>query len=270
MLRGSDRLIRVLGISMATKALSHSYATLAAIAALAFIVACVAHEAVGHGGMCVAVGGHVTLLTSVYFHCADGGPLTDAAGPLMNLAVGAMFWSVLRIRRSLSANWRLFVVFAMAFNLFWGAGYFIFSAVTHTGDWAFVLRDLALQPRWLWWCLMGVLGVYLYYRSIALVAFHLPPRTPLVAPYLVAGAVSCFAAFFFAGPTLPAIGEAAQESFGAGVGLLFLAYRNSTRAESQPSLALVGHSYGWLVASALATLAFVAILGRGFMAGGHA
>jgi hypothetical protein len=255
---------------MATKALSHSYATLVAISTLAFIVACVAHEALGHGGMCVAVGGRVTLLTSVYFHCANGGPLTDAAGSLMNLAVGALFWSVLRIRRSLSTNRRLFVVFAMAFNLFWGAGYFVFSAVTQGGDWAFVLRDLALQPRWLWWCVMGVLGVYLYYRSIALVAFHLPPRTPLVAPYLAAGAVSCFAAIFFAGPMLPAIGEAAQESFGAGVGLLFLAYRNSSRTESQSSVALIGHSYGWLVAAALATLAFVAVLGRGFVAAAHA
>jgi hypothetical protein len=255
---------------MAAKQLSHSYATSAAIAALAFVVACVAHEAVGHGGTCIAVGGHVTLLTSVYFHCSNGGPLTDAAGPLMNLALGAVLWNVLHTRPSLSANWRLFLVFAMAFNLLWGAGYFIFSAATNSGDWAFVLRDLALQPGWLWRCFMGALGVYLYYCSVRLIALHLPPRTPLVVPYLVAGAVSCFATLFFTGPTLPAIREAAQESFGAAVGLLLLAWRNSSRGESQLSGVFVNYSNGWLITSVLVTLGFVATLGQGFGVGGHA
>jgi hypothetical protein len=250
---------------MTTKPHTHSYATLASIAVLAFIVACVAHEAVGHGGTCLAFGGQVTLLTSVYFHCLNGSPLGDAAGPLMNLTVGAMCWIVLRARPSLSGHWRLFLVFAMAFNLFWGAGYFVFSAVTDHGDWAFVLRDLALQPRWLWRGLMGVLGAYLYHRSIRRVAFYLPSGTPLVVPYLAAGAVSCLAALFFAGPILPAVREAAQESFGAGVGLLLLAYRNSHPAESPPSVVLVNPSKGWMLTSALVTLAFVATLGRGLV-----
>jgi hypothetical protein len=177
---------------MAIKPLSHSYATLGAIATFALIIACVAHEVVGHGSMCIIVGGHITLLTSVYSHCSNGGWLTSAAGPLMSLAVGGLFWAILwSALPALSIHWRLFMVFAMAFNLFWGAGYFVKSAVTNDGDWAFVLRDLALQPNWLWRCLMGALGVYLYYRSIQLIAFYLPSGTPLVVPYLVAGAVAC-------------------------------------------------------------------------------
>src|SRR5258708_35955427 len=69
---------------------TRGYGTLAAIAAVAFIVACVSHEAVGHGGMCLAVGGRIALLTSVYFHCANGGPITHAAGarPETPLRVG--------------------------------------------------------------------------------------------------------------------------------------------------------------------------------------
>jgi hypothetical protein len=161
-------------------------------------------------------------------------------------------------------------VFAMAFNFLWGAGYFVFSAVTNVGDWAFVLRDLALQPSWLWRFLMGTIGVFLYYCSVQLVASHLPQGTPLVVPYLVAGMVSCFAALFFAGPMLPAMREAAQESFGAGIGLLLLSYRNSRRPESSPTVEFVIHSNGWLLASAFATLAFIATLGRGFVFGGHA
>jgi hypothetical protein len=247
--------------------ISHSYLTLAAIAALAFIVACVAHEVAGHGGACLVAGSHVTLLSSVYFHCSNGSPSVDAAGPLMNLFVGAVFWSILRTQPRLSAHWRLFLVFAMGFNLFWGAGYFIYSAVMDTGDWAFVLRDLALRPSWIWRGSMGALGVLLYERSVRVVAFYLPPSTPLVTPYLVAGTVSCLAALFFAGPTLPALREAAQESFGAAVGLLLIAYRTRGRVEPPLSTVFVVRSNGWLLTSALVTITFVATLGRGFILG---
>jgi hypothetical protein len=239
-----------------------SYSTFAAIAAVAFIVACVMHEAIGHGGMCVAVGGHVTLLTSVYFHCTKGGPLTDAAGPLMNLIVGVVCWLLAR-KRPLISQSRLFFVLAMAFNLFWGAGYFIFSAVTNTGDWAFVLSGLSLEPQWLWRLLMGALGIVIYVRSIRVVATHVPPGTPLVWFYIVAGVVSCVAVLFYAGPTLPAVREAAQESFGANVGLLFIAYRKSKQPHTLPSPSLVAHSSAWLLSSALVTILFLLVLGRG-------
>ena len=241
---------------------THDYLTLVALAALSFIAACVAHEAIGHGGMCIAIGGHVSLLTSVYFHCSNGGPLTDAAGPTMNLIVGAACWYALGSWSRPSMQWRLFLVLTMAFNLFWGAGYFVFSAITDTGDWAFVLRGLALQPRPLWLFLMGALGVCLYYCSMRLVAARLPAGTPLVVAYLTAGAVSCLAVFFFNGPVLPALREAAMESFGAAVGLLLLARRTSTLRDSVAEM-VVARSNGWIFASASAMLAFVAILGRG-------
>jgi hypothetical protein len=151
----------------------------------------------------------------------------------------------------------------MAFNLFWGAGYFIFSAVTNTGDWAFVLRDLSFEPRWLWRLLMGALGVVLYVLSTRAIGIHLPPGTPLVWPYLVAGVVSCVAALFYAGPTLPAVHEAARESFVSAGGLLYLAYHSSRQARGSPLPILVAHSNGWLLFSALVTILFFLVLGRG-------
>ncbi len=241
----------------------HDGVTLVAIAVLAFIAACVAHEAIGHGGMCIAIGAHVTMLTSVYFHCSNGGPLTDAAGPGMNLIVGAVCWYALKSWSMPSPQWRLFLVFTMAFNLFWGAGYFVFSAITDTGDWAFVLRDLALTPRPLWLFLMSALGVYLYYRSTQLVASQLPPGIPLLTAYLAAGAVSCIAALFFSGPVLPALGEAALESFGAAVGLLWLARRTSRQVVPAAAETIVARGTGWIFAAALAMPVFVATLGRG-------
>jgi len=188
----------------------------------------------------------------------------------MNLLVGAVFWGILRFRRRMSPHWRLFFVLAMGFNLFWGGGYFIYSAVTDTGDLAFVLRDLALRPSWIWRASMGVFGVFLYQRSLQLVALYLPFGTPLITPYLVAGAVSCLAALFFTGPTFPAVREAAQESFGAAIGLLLLAYRNRDSGASHTRPVFLSHSNGWLLTSALVTIAFVATLGRGFAVGHQA
>lgn len=244
---------------------SHSYATLCAVATLGFIAAAVAHEAVGHGGMCVALGRHITLLTSVYFQCSEGGPLIAAAGPMMNLAAGAACWAILRSSRRLNLLWRLFLVFTMAFNLFWGAGYFLFSAATNAGDWAWVLRDLTLRPAGLWRVGMAALGLFLYYRSVVLVAAALPPGTPLLSPYLVAGAVSCLAALFFSGAVMPAVFEAAKESFGAGIGLLLIANSRARRNESPSALVFVPLSRTWVIVAALVTIAFFATLGHGFI-----
>ena len=97
-------------------------ATLCSLAALAFIGACVAHEAVGHGFTCLAAGGRVVLLTSVYFRCQPGAPLVDAAGPLMNLVVAATAAIALRVMRGHS-NYSVFLALLVAFSGLWGAGY---------------------------------------------------------------------------------------------------------------------------------------------------
>ena len=220
--------------------------------------------------MCMLVGGRVTLLTSVYFRCSNGGPLTDAAGPLMNLVVGMACWVLLQGGRPYSQSWHLFLTFAMAFTLFWGTGYFVFSGVTDTGDWSFVLRGLPLEPHWLWRTLISVLGAYLYCESVKRVAIYVPPGTPLVLPYLVGGAVSVSAVLFFAGSTLPALRAAMQESLGAAVGFLFLAYKDTRRGDLASAAARVAFSPRWLIISAIVMVAFFATLGRGFGGIAHA
>ena len=175
----------------------HRQATVTAVLLIVFMLTCAAHEVVGHGGMCIIAGGHINLLSSVYFRSTGGGALTDAAGPLMNLIVGAGCWFLLRRWTAPPILWRLFLVLAMAFNLFWGAGCFILSAVTNTGDWAFVLRQLELEPVWVWRLAIGALGIFIYRRAMRLLASQLSAGTPLVVPYLVTGTFSCVAALFF-------------------------------------------------------------------------
>ena len=204
-----------------------STSTLCAIAAVTFIIACVAHEAIGHGGLCLVIGGEIKLLTSVYFRCVPGRPVVDAAGPTMNLIVAILAAAMLATEKRSDLS-RTFLAFLIAFNGFWGAGYLIFSAFTNTGDWAFVLRDLSAQPIWLWRIIMAAVGIYLYNVTIRYIAPHLPLGWPLFSAYLVVGAVACASTLFFTGAILPAMQEAAQESLLAPVALIYLAFRHSS------------------------------------------
>ena len=47
--------------------------TVLAIALVAYALTNVAHEGLGHGGMCVALGGEPRVLNAVYFDCGEEG-----------------------------------------------------------------------------------------------------------------------------------------------------------------------------------------------------
>lgn len=234
---------------------------------MAFVVACISHEVIGHGGACLASGGTVTRLSSVYFNCSDANPFVDAAGPSANLVMGAVCWCLLRIRAT-TPSIRFFLVLVMAFDFFWGAGYFIFSAALNEGDWAWFLRGLELKPPAAWRAFMGAFGIVLYAGSVRLVSRNWPGGISSVVPWLAAGVVACCSTFFYFGPTLPALREAAQESFLAAIGLLALARRAPGRSISARSiLALDGN--GWILTAMLVVIAFWLTLGRGFGAPTH-
>ena len=231
----------------------------ALLGSLAFTIACLAHEAVGHGGACLLTGGKVLLLTSVYFRCAPGLPVVDAAGPLMNLLAAAIALLALR-RLGAPGHGRLFATLVFAFNGLWGAGYFLFSAVTNQGDWAFVLRELHAGPAWAWRVPLGVLGTWLYARTLRLASQGLPRGTPLAWAYVAGGAVALTSVLLFSGPALPALREAAQESLLATAGLPYLAFAG----RSAPASA-AGPAPRWLWPVGLAwLLVFLATMGPGF------
>lgn len=54
---------------MAPERPRHDPLTLVAIALLAYVVGDVLHEAVGHGGACLVVGGRPLVLSTVHFEC---------------------------------------------------------------------------------------------------------------------------------------------------------------------------------------------------------
>ena len=233
-------------------------ATLSALAIIAFILACTAHEAVGHGLACLGTGGKVTLLTSVFFQCRPSFPLVDAAGPILNLTLAAGAALALRHFPPPSVT-GMFLGLLLAFSGFWGAGYCIFSAVSNTGDLAFALRDLSLEPRWLWRLGMGVLGLLLYGAIRRRAAAVLPGDRLLIVAYGATGAVACLSVLFCRGPILAAAQEAVMESLVAPVGMLFVMFK---RPESEHPAAPA--SLGVVIAGIIFTVLFWLTLGRGF------
>jgi len=239
----------------------------AGITALTFIFACVSHEVLGHGAACLAEGGRITLLTSVYFHCENAGIITDLAGPFANSVFGLGAYALLE-RRVWPTNVRLLLVLTLAFNLFWLAGCMLVSAIASKSDFAYALNVLAVNQHSLGRVVLGTLGFLVYWFGLRATSKHVAQGTPLAFSYVVAGIVSCGAALFFGGAVAPAVREAAIESFGSAIGLLMLAVRRSRPTSHSSPVIPHPSGYGWLLAGALATIAFFLFLGRGLVVTG--
>src|SRR5436309_91012 len=88
--------------------------TLVAIAIVAYALANLIHEGLGHGGTCLAVGGRLAVLSAVHAECAAEGrsllanSLVTAAGTLANLLAGATAWLLLRRQEARLTSRRYF------------------------------------------------------------------------------------------------------------------------------------------------------------------
>jgi hypothetical protein len=227
---------------------------------VAFVCACVSHEAIGHGGACLATGGRVVLLTSVFFRCEPGSSFVDVAGTLMNLAVAGLAW-LAWTKGTPSPTLRLFAIFVFAFNALWGTGYLIYSAVLDTGDLAFVWRLNPVAEPWLWRILLGVAGVFLYSRAMRTLAPLLPPRLPVLLVYLSAGALAVSSVTLARTDLLAAVREALAESLLASAGLAYLALVSRRPHDVDTNAAPIS---GWFTMAAVPIIGvFLYSLGRG-------
>ncbi len=240
-----------------------NWMTVAAIAILAACASTVAHEAIGHGSACLAGGGHVTQLTSVYFHCSRGNPWIDGAGPAGNLVAGVLAALALGGVSPAAAKARLLLTLVMAFSLFWEAGYLLASFVLGHGDWigalAWVGPPDAARP------VAFVLGLCLYGLATPLVARAMAPfgsRAPALArtAWVAAALATSLAALLYAPDRTGAAGQAALEIGAASWPLLMM----RTRGGEAPSP--IGFSPAWFIAGVVVVAVFAATLGRGLSA----
>ena len=236
-------------------------ATVMAAGILAATAAAICHESIGHGVGCLAGGGRIALLTSIWFQCSVGLSLADAGGPLVSLCAGAA--ALAALHRSMPPVARLVLLLFASFSLFWFAAQLIDHALLDRDDWAFIARRSG-WPR-AWRPVAVVIGIVVYAASFrAIVRFLRTAMAPTghAVSLGYAAAVASAVVAGLAWPSAPLRGalEAALTLGGAPLGLLVAAWRAGTRTASAPP---IPRSWGWIAASILVFGLFVAVQGRG-------
>jgi hypothetical protein len=242
--------------------------TVAALAIIAMCTVTFAHEALGHGSACLALGGHITLLTSSLFRCDLRSVWIDPAGPAANLLLGLMALGLRALPPDGFAKARLALIFMTAFSFFWEGGYLMRAMILRDGDLyfftQFLLGDVA--P---WMRAVGVaigLGLYLLGARITtqgLLAMFVTGEARAVARTAwIAATLAAFAAAlcYRGAPLWPDLRDAVLEIGLASIVLLIIP-RGKTR---MPRMAAhIGRSYPVVIAAVLVFAAFAATLGRG-------
>src|SRR5262245_31525686 len=102
--------------------------TLVVLGGVAYSVAMVLHEVLGHGTLCYAAGGH-PLLSSVATQCQVQSWPMVLAGPAFNLIAGAaLAWRIPASPTRCSTTW-LLLWLVMGFNLLIATGYLLLGGV---------------------------------------------------------------------------------------------------------------------------------------------
>ena len=130
--------------------------TVVALGVLAATLAAICHETLGHSLGCLGTGGHVTLLTSIWFRCSKGSAIADAGGPAGNLLAGLLALALLRYCRR-SATVRFLLLLSAAFNLFWFTAQLAYESLSNRhDDWYWVLQ---MNPPAIWRTVGAVVGI---------------------------------------------------------------------------------------------------------------
>ena len=251
--------------------------TLGALGILAYAASMMTHEALGHGGYCLAVGGHNAMLTAWGERCSfpNGQPFgIEAAGPGLQFVAGLLSWWVLPRLPAHASRLRYFFWLYMVFNFFVASGYVAFSGVTDFGDAAVLIAGL--NPHLLWRGVLTLFGAVAYYLAMWVAASQLkrfvgindggrPVFRLVFIPYATAGVFACCAgALNRTMPTGVAIGLAAASSFGAGFGMLRLPamQRAMTISPLRPGV-FITWNLGWALAALAVIAAFLLVIGPG-------
>ena len=249
--------------------------TLVALGTVAFILADVAHEGLGHGLATLAAGGTPVMLTTCYF--SSSGSLSrwiPAAGGIANGIVGLLSLAALHLLSKAGLRLRYFLTLSIAFNLFFAAAYPVYSGIALFGDWAAVISGL--NPAWFWRVLLVAFSVVSYYLCLRLLGREMRPWCPdadstglarlqriTLTPYLAALAVAALGGVLNpAGWTV--IFTAAIPGAAAAFGITQMDHFVPFNAH-EPSAAAgpITRSLGWILAAALILALFVAVLGPG-------
>jgi hypothetical protein len=260
----------------------HDLLTVAAIGLVAYALANLLHEGLGHGGACLLVGGKPRVLSSLHFDGDTEGlsrganRLIAAGGTLVNLLVGAAALAALSRSRTLPAQVRYFFWLLAFVNLLQGTGYFLFSGVAGIGDWAAVIAGW--PTPWLWRLVMAVTGGLAYFvimliamrRLATFVGDSKPGRhrrafALSITPYLTGSALFIISGLFNPLGLMLVLVSAVAASLGGTCGFLFgpQFFLDPDFAPTNEEPIPIARSWGWIATAAIVAVVFVSVLGPG-------
>ena len=261
--------------------LSLDLLTIFAIGVISFIIKNVLHEALGHGGACLLVGGTPLVLSSAHFDCDTtavtnaGIRFISAAGTLVNFAASYAFWLAFRRSHSQSSTLRYFYWFLMSGNFFVAAGYPLFSGVIGVGDWISVVDGW--QPAWLWRVLLSAIGLILYLVGVWFALHEMKtligsdPDERLVRafrltffPYLAGATVSSLGAWFNPLGSF-VIFTSAAAAFGGNSAFAWMSQMLRTKwfPERSDERVDIPRNWTWVILAIILAILHIFVLGPG-------
>lgn len=267
--------------SVAARTQGLDLATIIAISAMAYALANIVHEGIGHGGACLLLGARPTMFNAIFFNY-DETTASDlvqrgisAAGSVANVIIGLPLIAWLGKRDRLSPHWRYFLWLFAAVNLLTAFGYLLYSGIGGIGDWSRVIAGA--QPVIVYRLAMSAAGAWLYFvvaPRLLMPALDLflgrdpegrvaRARRLSLVPYLAGGCAMIAAGLLNPLGMKIVLISAAAASFG-GTSLLAW-YPAIPRAPLDTTDAPIDlpRSLAWIVASAIVMAFFIFVLGRG-------
>ena len=231
--------------------------TVASLGVLAGTLAAVAHEAVGHGSGCLAVGGRIMLLTSIFFKCAGGTGLTDVAGPIGSLTFGVITAAALKLFTP--STWPRFLLLMSALiSLGWFAGQAIYSAALNRDDWAFFARSQGWPP--IWRPIVGAAGACTYVWAARVLAAYSKSSETNAALTAATASAALAGLLWTKAPLQSALEGAAAVGIAPAILLLLSKRRRMASDESTP---LGSRSWPWVAVAAASYALFLIWPSRG-------
>jgi hypothetical protein len=249
--------------------------TVAAIALAAMCLVTFDHEALGHGGMCLGLGGRIVELTSSVFHCDRLSPWIAPAGPTSNLLVGTLALLLSRWLRPRRPDVALFLLLVASLSYFWESGYAVHAMHRRDGDLYFAGQDFFGEPSLGWRIAVGISGAALFVATAIGTSRFLAARWPDLLEARRVARIAWFAATL--GAVLAAVPfalraggaeawgdlrDAGLEIGGAAFPLLWVP-RRAVSAAAAGAPRFIARSVPKLAVALLVYLVFVATLGRG-------
>jgi hypothetical protein len=244
----------------------HDAFTTISISIIAFVVADLSHEALGHGVAAHLKGAKLIVLSYTYLTSDLRSRLISAAGPLVNLIEGLIALALFRSIRMKAAAASFFIFLLMIYNLLDAAAYLIYSGILNSGDLGVVIAGLphlgAIR------LVMVVVGLTLYATLTLVGARELRhfalERSSLTTPaYFAAIVLNCAAALLNPLGLKYFLISALPTTAGANAGLLAMPALAERQAGSRLNQILVIRSYPWIIAAVILAAAFIFLIGPG-------